>query len=525
MPSARVRRGKLRNAGPERGLHQRAGEDGFTLVELLVALVILPLVVGGLTVMMLSVFRMQNGVSNRLTGSIDTQASSALMIRDVQNAAFLTTSATPSCGSTGTQILGLKSQGNQVYVAYDVVAKGSYYYLVRFGCSGGNTTTPVSQTTLAYDVPSNQTVTVTCASTITCTTAVTSTSWISTAGILLVNMSVTEPTTGTLYSVSAVPRQWNNAGAGLSINPFPIAPIILLSSGTCPQTVISSPSGSSHVYAGGVGGNGPIVDDSPCSPSVVLGGTSSIVASSLAVANPVPANALSVGSSSSAPAATYQAPTGDPFASMVAPTLPSTAVVPSCPLTNTYVGNCTPGDYTSALTISHSANVTFTAGTYVFEQPVSIIGSTTVLFDSGTYYFKGGLSISNGANVTFDTGTYIYHGSTATSNALSDTGNGTFTTGPGGVMFYVNQGTVDFANGATVSMSGMPGYDGIALWDPASTLSNPITLGGGSATNAAYGGIYAPNGEVTTTNGAVFSAAFIVTNSLVLSGNASVYAG
>ena len=490
----------------------------------MIALIILPIVVGGVSVMLLTVLKQQTSVSNRLTGSIDTQASSALMIRDIQNSAFLTTTSTPSCGNTGTQILGLKSQGNQVYVSYDIKQVGSNYYLFRFGCAAGNTTTPAADTQLAYDVPSGQSVTVSCSSTITCTTSVTNAGWISTAGVTQVMMNVTEPNTGTVYQVKATPRLWNPASAGLSTNPFPIAPVILLSSGTCPQTVLSSPSGSSHLYVGGTSGNAPVVDESTCAPSIVMGGTSSIVASGLQVGDPTPATSVS-GPAGSTPTPTYAAPSGNPFASLVAPTAPSNATVGSCGATsnNAYVGNCNPGDYTAAISLGNNAIVTFTSGTYVFDQPMTLAG--TVTFSPGSYYFKGGLSMTNAANVTFDTGLYYMSGTTSATNALTAIGNTKFQSGPGGVLIYISQGTASFVNGATIALSGMNSYDGIAIWDAGATNSNPLTLGGGSSTNAAYGGVYVPNGQVASNNGAVFSAAFIVAQTLSMSGNAGVYAG
>ena len=35
-------------------------EDGFTLIELVITVVVLPIVIGGITVALLSVFRLQN---------------------------------------------------------------------------------------------------------------------------------------------------------------------------------------------------------------------------------------------------------------------------------------------------------------------------------------------------------------------------------------------------------------------------------------------------------------------------------
>ena len=53
-------------------LHRRRGsESGFTLIELITVVAILPIVIGGLSVALLSVFNLQDGVSNRVGDSND----------------------------------------------------------------------------------------------------------------------------------------------------------------------------------------------------------------------------------------------------------------------------------------------------------------------------------------------------------------------------------------------------------------------------------------------------------------------
>ena len=61
-------------------------ETGFTLIELLVVVVILPLVIGGIAVALLSVFGLQNQTTNRITDSNDEQIASVNFNRDVQSA-------------------------------------------------------------------------------------------------------------------------------------------------------------------------------------------------------------------------------------------------------------------------------------------------------------------------------------------------------------------------------------------------------------------------------------------------------
>src|ERR1700722_14311183 len=84
-------------------------DGGFTLVELLIVLVILPIIVGAIAFALVSIFSLQNGTANRLANSGDAQIIASTYEKDVQSAALITTGATPSsparCGTDGTELL------------------------------------------------------------------------------------------------------------------------------------------------------------------------------------------------------------------------------------------------------------------------------------------------------------------------------------------------------------------------------------------------------------------------------------
>lgn len=98
----------------------RRGEAGFTLVELLVVMVIMPLVIGAIAEAVIVTLRNNPAVSGQIADSVNAQLTSAFYLRDVQGASYVTTDGTipgpytasspevcgPS-GSPGTLLLGL----------------------------------------------------------------------------------------------------------------------------------------------------------------------------------------------------------------------------------------------------------------------------------------------------------------------------------------------------------------------------------------------------------------------------------
>jgi type II secretory pathway pseudopilin PulG len=166
-----------RRTNPTPWASRASEEGGFTLVELLISVVLVPVVVGGLALALLSVFNLQGGVSNRISDSADAQLVSSTYESDVQSATCVTTNSastnlglctTPAnlapCG-TNTQVLGLQ-WGNGTEVTYGLNGNE----LVRAVCKSGNSSTPVSTSVVSHNAPTlasgNIKVAVTCNSTL-----------------------------------------------------------------------------------------------------------------------------------------------------------------------------------------------------------------------------------------------------------------------------------------------------------------------------------------------------------------------
>ena len=135
---------------------RESSSAGFTLIELVIVITVMPLVIGALTVGILSVFNLQSSVSDRLSDSGDAQVVSGNFQSDVQSASMITTdssSTSPApCGS-GYQVLGLQL-GTQDQISYNTSANtgGGSASLTRYVCAGG-TTTPKSSLVVAHDMP------------------------------------------------------------------------------------------------------------------------------------------------------------------------------------------------------------------------------------------------------------------------------------------------------------------------------------------------------------------------------------
>ena len=202
-------------------LHRRRGsESGFTLIELITVVAILPIVIGGISVALLSVFNLQDGVSNRVGDSNDELISSAYFNKDVQSAQQIETTNNPACGSTGQQLLGLEWDLNTTTSTYETVVSyvqtttGTTTSLVRNVCSSGASATPTSSDTIGRDV-GNPTV----ALDPTSFSSQTNQGWTATQGLFGVTLNVNAPGSGYSYALSGAPSAAASTGSASQIQP------------------------------------------------------------------------------------------------------------------------------------------------------------------------------------------------------------------------------------------------------------------------------------------------------------------
>jgi hypothetical protein len=247
-----VERTPWRNFGPKGG--SRA-EGGFTLIELVIVSLVLPVVLGAIAFALISIFSLQSSTSSRISQSADAQVVSSNFETDVQDASYITTNAASTspapCETTAqasdhlvfsvqmnlaSQAFGVTSGSGQTEVSYVEVPSGVVsptYSLVRNVCQAGNSVAPVTTQVVSNygDVPVNQPVSITCNPTAPSNCGAAS-SWISTA-------TVTGVTFATL-------------GAGTNAYPYTVVAVPTPSATSSNSAVVASPN-TSCVFATGSG--------------------------------------------------------------------------------------------------------------------------------------------------------------------------------------------------------------------------------------------------------------------------------
>jgi prepilin-type N-terminal cleavage/methylation domain-containing protein len=508
-----------------RHLHTRPRDGGFTLLELLIVLAIIPLVVGAIAVVFVSSLQNEASISVRLAGSHDAQISSAYFVRDMQSATSISTNTSkPLCSAAGTtQLVGLSWTNGPtiVNVSYGFSTGTASPFLVRAFCTGAATpvTTIVSNgpfTGLAAPSVTNSaavcpagttscaqspcpaqgaakcpagtshvgvTVTVNCfnpnLALVCANSGIISTYPIGGAnGVNSVVMKITELPTGYSYSLTGSPRN-QATQTGLIPQGSEGPSMILLGSG---QKVLSC-GGSGH--SGPVTVNGTAAVNSSSSDSLDFQGGDSISASEVYTQDPTTSG---TGAPVNPPSA-YSGPYAngpafpDPFA-----TLPDPDTT-GMPVFNSAVGALGglaqgPGVYTYTPNVT-SAGV-LQSGMYVLEAGLSTSGN-------------GGLS---GSSVTFFIGT-PNPPTTATQSAVYSVA------GNGGISL-------------TAPVTGI--YKGISVFQ--SRYDNQTLNISGNGANSTYGGvIYAPDAQVNSSGNGAVAAGSIVANSLVCGGNGGVAVG
>jgi prepilin-type N-terminal cleavage/methylation domain-containing protein len=216
-------------------------DDGFTLIELIIVTLIIPVIIGAITLALMSVLGLQTSSSSRIAQSGDAQVVSSNFETDVQDASYITTDSTSTspvtCESSSqaadqfvfsvqenlSSAQALLGSGNgQTEVSYlevpSVVSGSTTYSLIRNVCQNGNATVPVSTATVSNNVPPNQSVTITCSPTVSANCGA-NLGWISTGTVTAVTFATSGAGTNAYaYTLVAVPRPNSTYSAGSTVS-------------------------------------------------------------------------------------------------------------------------------------------------------------------------------------------------------------------------------------------------------------------------------------------------------------------
>lgn len=530
-------------------------EGGFTLIELVVVLVIMPIIIGAIAMGLVSVFHLQASTSQRLSGSVDMQKVSSQYVKDVQNAEQVYLGTTPQeCGAAGVQLLGLGWGGyNSVtssfnsMVSYVRVASANNstdYQLERLYCTLGNMNTPAAVNVLSSDFYlTNATLTqdppAVCATTLTsCSTAPGS---YSAHNIAAVTFTMYVPMSSAPYTLIASPR---GGSAGIpNKGPFTL---------TSPLTLL----GTNCNTGGGVlqVGNGTLNIDVQSGGTTVPGtlGVASCPASSVTLANNGSINASGVLTGVNNTSGISHGPNGsyptqinynpgmcNPFEAGLGSLPLCTGATPIvAPSTSTTCGG------TSGITCQ-SSSCPLVSGVYqcpagIYPTAPSFPNNSTINFATSTSptVFGTDFTVPNGSNITFGSGVYVFAANdpTAFSTGTSKQDNQGVSVYGSQVLFYVPSGGMTFSNNSLISLTGisstntlLPYYDGVTVWlggsQPTPTTSasdGVLTLGNNSSQTNSYGGIYVPSGGVVDSNNGTISTTFLVASWAIFSNGLTV---
>jgi prepilin-type N-terminal cleavage/methylation domain-containing protein len=382
-----IRRAGLRRIGPV----DRA-QQGFTLIEVLIAVTLLGLITGALTGCFLTAINGTQAGAERVRESNDAQITAAFLTRDAQAAGGtnpVTGSLDTTLGVSLTDAAGCTGPGSMVVrfkwvdrassaVAHKRVA--SYWFdsgakqLVRVSCTDAAADPLV---TLANHVGVSPAPPIaSCNPTAACPGLP------DTVSITVSEMNVPQnaPTPYTYTLTASLRPEAQTAPSGSSSTNIPL--LLLANGSSCPADgalAMSSQGGGNSTLR--VHGGAFVSGYSPNCPSVKFQGSVDYEAAE-------GTSVLAPGSCQGTTCGSFTAPIGDPFATLTPPPATCSGGANPTPLN----GHYPPGTYPQALIV---VNATFDPGAYVFCNGLATSG--TVVAANVLFYFSGGsLNVSGG---------------------------------------------------------------------------------------------------------------------------------
>jgi prepilin-type N-terminal cleavage/methylation domain-containing protein len=531
-------------ARPRRAAHPGLGDQGFSLVELLIAVILIPIIMGAVAVAVIAGLQATSGTdphgtSVRLADSHDAQNTSAQFVQDLQSAQYISTNKSDSlCPTNGTkgQLVGLQwkdPSGTTYNVSYDAVqlSATSPSVIQRRLCKGATETDAITSHNVFVPNPPPDCTASVCtppypvasvayspcpalAPTATdCATAAGETGYaavsvicadgnnncangVSHSAPLVMRPTAAQITAGAIgVKTATISIQENQSGYQYALTATPRVWNGVGSQQAAPPTPPFILEGANPMLGVGQCGfivNGIAAVDNSNDNSISIGSTgkpgSGLQATGVYTTDTKNPNGAVKGPTSKWPQPPLSGqPILDPYASLAAPKL--AAVPPAWPAPDP------------------TSNSSFGAGSY------------------NTYYLPTNYKFPNGVN-SLNPGIYVINGGTVTMDGRASIQMATVG-GQSGVLFYaVNGGSINLAGGASVTMTPLQNWENTALPEPVIWLdktdtSGTISIGGTSGATAILGAIYAPNSAINTNGGGNLNVTALVANSVSCSGGGS----
>ncbi len=464
----RTRRGVRRRIDAVRNRCGERDESGFTLAELIVAVMIETIIFTALATAFVVVLQGGSSVNESLKKSADARLAAAYIVSDARNSSGpeISLTDTASCPDPNPPVAGAQTAvarfnwlatsaaGTTTANIIDyVLVSGS---LLRRHCEGG---VLQSDAVLASSVAA---VTVVCDPIADCTGSPTS---------ITVSITETPDNVGaTPYSYSLTAAFRKMIGGGVPVTPSPPQSLVVFGTGGCGIDV----SGGSPIGVKVYGKASVNTADNGSCKAINLSGSGIFSAGSTSILQG--GTCVASGGSHCPVWTSYPTPITDPYAGLAAP-----ATQPN--RTNACGGR--------------DGSATTLAGTYTSSFVVA--GAVNCTLASGIYVFKAGFSVTAGA---------------------------TLTTAPGGVLIYVTGGTFNIDGAAVVTVTAMTtgAYAGLVVWQAAADTSTFNVAAGGAVVFA--GGVYVPKAKVLLSgNAQAPRATSLVAQTIVMEGSAGIVIG
>lgn len=463
-------------------------DDGFSLIELLIVIAILPVIVGAISLGFVTSLSNKNTTVTRLSDSHDAQITSEYFVRDVKSAQYVSTSNTSMCGSTS-YLLGLSwsvtnSSGNVVTDNVIYKSDPSSGTLMRTFCNSSSSTTTLSHSAF----PTSPAVTLSSCPNDALGNGATScyASGGTTYAAVTVNCTDGSTTCANSGSIAATPQTKTAVG----VNSIKFSALsydsTLAVNQTTPfsYTVTSSPQGWVATTTGGGQAPTPPLDLIGPNATATLGGSSScsLTVNGVAAVNNTSNGSVSLGNNNSFSATDVYSQSNNPVSGGNGP---SPTVIVGPPLADPFANMTPPSAGDPNVTVNNS-------------------GSLSGQLD-GIYILNNGLSLSGNTNLT--------------AKPISSGGHG--------VLLYVPPSSptgIDLTGNGTITLdqiySNPPSqnFNGVVIWV---ANGKNVSLGGNGNTTTIGGLVYDPKGSVTLNGGGGsggVNAAGIVAKSLSCSG-------